>query len=267
MPSSLVICLRHLQEQAKAEAAKVKAAEEKKQQKEREKQEKEKAKEDRKRAREEKKLAKEAEKAEKAKKKKGIKSSQPKEEEEEPAHPKTPKRSAPATPQETEPATPRTGNKARRLAVAATPRQQNMLKRIRSRLEATEPAGASDSQVADAKAAEKQAAIMEKVKANHAILNKLVEFGADVHYFPTLEGNPTMKSFTVQPYGDTEKLGSNIGCILFRASFYVYKAKIPEGFKELLDRKGVSGKVTTDAGGGCSLGWTRFKDVKQAYLS
>ena len=112
----------------------------------------------------------------------------------------------------------------------------------------------------------KELALLEKIKTNHELLKNVLEFGSDVHYFPTLEDNPSMRSFTVHPYAESRGQKS-IGVILFRSSFYVYRANIPDGLQKILDQKGVKGAIGKDSNGGCSLGWTRFKSVQQAYLS
>ena len=264
-----------MQEQAKAELEKTQKAQELKAQKEQEKMEQAKKKEERKKAREENKQRKEAEKAEKALKRKtrgqkGQKDPTTEAEEkkegqdaemvvESPAKcpkvdgvdgsppPKTPKRSASA-------------------ALLATPRQKAMVKRTRAKI--SEAAAGSAPPEGVGADAPKQSSMMEKVKTNHELLMKFHEFGADVHYFPTLEQNPSLKSFTVYPFGDGDvRKSKSIGVILFRSSFYVAKAQIPEGLQAILDQKKVTGTVKKDGTGGCSLGWTRFKDVRQAYLS
>jgi len=259
-----------LQEAAQAEMEKVQAAQAKRDERERVKQEKAMQMEEKKKEREEKKKAKEAEKEQKAlarqaktKKGKGSKVNEEPRDAQDGGEacsptPKTPKRPCP---------------------IPATPRQKTMVKRRREAVAAGVPAGASKAegcgQDGKVKDVEKEEALAAKVKANHDLLKGVLEFGADVHTFPTLEANPTLKSFTVRPFGEeADKKNrdgggkkSSIGVILFRSSFYVYKAKVPEGLQAILTQKGVTGEVKNDGGGGCSLGWTRFKDVKQACLS
>ena len=157
-----------------------------------------------------------------------------------------------------------------------------MVKRRREAVAVGVPAGASKAEGGDqngdqggkVKDPEKEEALAAKVKANYVLLKGVLDFGADVHYFPTLEANPTLKSFTVRPFGeDADKKNredggrkSSIGVVLFRSSFYVYKAQVPERLQEILTQKGVTGEVKRDGGGGCSLGWSRFKDVNQVCL-
>ena len=170
----------------------------------------------------------------------------------------------------------------RRCPIPATPRQKAMVKRRREAVAVGVPAGASKAEGGDqngdqggkVKDPEKEEALAAKVKANYVLLKGVLDFGADVHYFPTLEANPTLKSFTVRPYGeDADKKNredggrkSSIGVVLFRSSFYVYKAQVPERLQDIRTQKGVTGEVKRDGGGGCSLGWSRFKDVNQVCL-
>lgn len=249
-----------MQEQAKAELEKIQAAKDKKEQKEQEKVEKAKAKEEKKREREEKKL-KEAAQAEKAKKAAGKQKKAPGSEKGDGKVPED---------METQPATPPKTPK-RAAALVATPRQKNMVKRRRQNVAADgqyAPSGSTPNVPGDGgnhKDA-KELALLEKIKTNHELLKNVLEFGSDVHYFPSLEDNPSMRSFTVHPYAESRGQKS-IGVILFRSSFYVYRANIPDGLQKILDQKGVKGAIGKDSNGGCSLGWTRFKSVQQAYLS
>ena len=247
-----------MQEQAKAELEKIQAAKEKKEQKEQEKVEKAKAKEEKNRQREEKKRLKEeaqAKKAKKAAEKKEKATGSEKGDEKVPGDMET----QPGTP----PKTPK-----RAAALVATPRQKDMVKRRRQKVAADEqcaPSGSTPNVPLDEKKHTKDLALLEKIKTNHGLLKKVLDFAADVHYFPTLEDNPGMKSFTVHPYAESRGQKS-IGVILFRSSFYVYRANIPDGLQGILDEKGIKGAVKKDSNGGCSLGWTRFQSVKQACL-
>ena len=261
-----------MQEQAKAELEKLQVAKEKKEQKEQEKVEKAKAKEEKKRQREEKKKQKEAEKAQKGagKKKKAPVSQKGEEkvpEDMEKAHGSEKGEEKVPQDMETQPGTPPKTPK-RAAALVATPRQKSMVKRRRQKVaEQSAPAGSTPSVSADGNGKDaKELALLEKIKANHQLLKNVLEFGSDVHYFPTLDDNPSMRSFTVHPY-DEVRGQKSIGVILFRSSFYVYRANIPDGLQTILDQKGVKGKVSKDATGGCSLGWSRFKSVQQARLS
>ena len=242
------------QEQAKADAEKVQKAEAKKLEKERLKEEKAKAKEDKKRLREEEKQKKLAEKEQKKRKVKGDDVNTA---------------AAGAVGGEGDvaveiPGSPKTPTKRSAAAMVATPRQKEMLKRTRAKVaETTETAGSHAEKDEKAKSA-KDAAMHAKVHENYELLRGLPEFSADCSYFPSFDNNPDMKSFTVNPYGELQGSKKSIGAVLFRTSFYVYKANIPEGFQELLTRKGVKAHVHADAHGGCSLGWKRFQSLKQA---
>ena len=270
-----------MQEQAKMEMEKAKLAQEKKDKKEQEKLEQMKLKEEKKKQREENKRKKEAEKAERAEKKgRGKKGSVNMEVEqagqevtkkgkaedeldsprdakcrkieegvEDASHvatpPKTPKRSAAA-------------------AMMATPRQKTMVARTRAKLQ--DNSELTGESAPDTAGNAKQKAMAEKVKFSYELLRNLHEFAADVNYVPCMLQNPELKSFTVRPFEDPGSK-KTIGVILFRSSFYVAKATIPEGLDKILKEKKVTGVVKKDGTGGCSLGWTRFKDVKQACLS
>ena len=207
---------------------KVQAAQAKRDERERVKQEKAMQMEEKKKEREEKKKAKEAEKEQKAlarqaktKKGKGSKVNEEPRDAQDGGEacsptPKTPKRPCP---------------------IPATPRQKTMVKRRREAVAAGVPAGASKAegcgQDGKVKDVEKEEALAAKVKANHDLLKGVLEFGADVHTFPTLEANPTLKSFTVRPFGEeADKKNrdgggkkSSIGVILFRSSFLRVQGK------------------------------------------
>ena len=154
--------------------------------------------------------------------------------------------------------------------IVATPRQKQMVKRQRIRVAADQgtAAGSKEDGKEDGKEGgdEKKHALQKKVAEAYQQLKAVHEIAADIDYFPALEeGAPSFKSFTARPYGGGE--GTSIGCMLYRCSFYVYKAKFPEGLHEILQSKGVTTKVVADSQKGCSLGWTRFKSIKQANLS
>lgn len=176
--------------------------------------------------------------------------------------------SADAMPSPDSPA-PGTPKRGARL-IAATPRQKEMVKRRRLRVAAADQgiaAGSKESSKEEGEGVDaKKNALQQKVAEAYQQLKAVHEIAADIDYFPALEdGTPSFKSFTVRPYGGGE--GTSIGCMLYRCSFYVYKAKFPEGLHEILQSKGVTTKVVADSQKGCSLGWTRFKSIKQANLS
>ena len=115
--------------------------------------------------------------------------------------------------------------------------------------------------------AAKQAALYAKVVENYGLLLK-TDFGKDVAYTPSLDTkNPSFKSFTAYPY-EQGKSQNGIGVLFYRPAFYVRHAKIINELKQVLNNnKDVTGEVTYNSGNGCSLGWTRFKNVRQVYLS
>lgn len=179
---------------------------------------------------------------------------------------------SPPSPNQTMPGTPKRPG----ALISATPRQKNFVKKRRLRAaDAQSEPGASavgdagqgqggDGQ--DAKAA-KQAALHVKVLENYQLLLSQPDFAKYVAYIPKLDADkPGAKSFTAYPY-EQGKSKNGIGVLFYRPAFYVRHAKISDELLEVLKKKGVNADVTYDGSDGCSLGWSRFKNVMQAYLS
>ena len=264
-----------LQEAAQAEAEKKQKAQEKKDKKEQE----QKAKEERKRQREEKKKDKEANKASKANKatnKTGVQPDQgkdiPADDNDRAAEPGKAASKSPSSPYPTMPSTPkRTGS-----LITATPRQKEFVKRRRLRAEAGEcqsKPGSSKVEETDGKGeaesakALKEKALHGKVMESYQLLLAEPNFAKEVQYIPALDANkPTVKSFTAYPY-EQGKSSNGIGVLLYRPAFYVRHATISDRLLQVLKAKGVKAEVSHDSNKGCSLGWMRFANVMQAYLS
>eukprot|EP00435_Cladocopium_sp_Y103_P018677 s1067_g4.t1 len=266
---------------AQAEAEKKQKAQEKKDAKEQQ----QKEKEERKRIREEKKQEKKQEQLEKKQKKLEKTNAEEKKQKEVPTENQEKKEGevpkenqvaaasanmSPASPNQTMPGTPKRPS----ALIVATPRQKSFVKRRRvnaADAAAQSKPGASAAEGEgkgeggqDVKAA-KQAADHVKVMKNYQLLMAQPDFAKDVAYVPSLDANkPGVKSFTAYPY-EQGKSKNGIGVLFYRPAFYVRHANISEELLAAMRKKGVNAEVGYDGTDGCSLGWSRFKNVMQAW--
>lgn len=75
------------------------------------------------------------------------------------------------------------------------------------------------------------------------------------------------KNFTVRkPGAEVPADAQAIRVNLQAGSFYVLQAKIPAGLEEAMRGRNMLTQVKLDSKSGCSLGWGRFRTVKEAWL-